>query len=140
MANSLVLLSILVIIAVSACDTGKKRKQTLIVMTLDESRSMKRNRRQTMSAYNDFLQGQRANTDTEAFLSLIKFGRTAKTVHGIRPIENVSLLDGSNYRPKGCTPLYDAIALAIATADASAMAYDQVIIVIITDGKENCSR
>lgn len=149
MANPIVSLALLVIVAVSSCYTSKgsssKMYQTLIVMTLDESGSMDTNKHRTMSAYNEFLQGQMDNHDTEAYLSLIKFSGlewtpVVRTVHGVRTIESVDQLTNANYRPSGCTPLYDAIALAIDTAEGGAINFDQVIIVIMTDGQENCSK
>ena len=46
-------------------------QKTLIVIILDESGSM--NQAKTITALNEFVLDQRANTDTLAFMSLIKF-------------------------------------------------------------------
>lgn len=61
--------------------TTEALKKTLIVIALDESGSMNHNMNRTMSAYNEFVAGQKANTETEAFLSLIKFSYSAQVNH-----------------------------------------------------------
>lgn len=61
-------------------------------------------------------------------------------VHAVKPINEVANLTYANYSPNGATALYDAVSLAIETADGQDALFDQIIIVIMTDGEENASR
>lgn len=59
-------------------ETFEAVKKVLIVIALDESGSMHSNVARTMSAYNEFVDGQKIASGTQAFLSLIKFANEAK--------------------------------------------------------------
>ena len=59
------------------------------------------------------------------------------------PITDVSELDSDRYRPRGNTPLFDAIATLISNVEngsGSTTVNSEQIVVVFTDGLENASR
>jgi hypothetical protein len=46
----------------------------------------------------------------------------------------------TEFRPRGNTPLYDAIGMTLEKIEGRALGFQRVAIVIATDGQENCSR
>ena len=121
---------------------------TLITMILDESGSMNRCWDATINGFNEFVAGQRSvSADAgQGNLTLIKFDAPhIKTVFNNRPLNEVPLLDKTNYRPNGGTNLLDAIGNAIQLVNTALAAISKkdrpgVIITIMTDGEENSSR
>jgi len=55
------------------------------------------------------------------------------------PVSKVEDMTSKDYRPGGCTPLYDAMGKAISHLDACINEGDAVLVMIITDGYENSS-
>lgn len=98
----------------------------------------------TKGGFNVFLQEQREEDGT-ATVTLYDFNDTVELVYRDRPIEDAPKLTNENYKPGGKTALHDAITRAIdETADsietqAEKNQPDNVIIVVLTDGKENAS-
>ena len=67
-------------------------------------------------------------------------------INGI-DLRKVTDLDRSSYRPRGSTPLFDALGRMIAKIDAGSSACTEVgapeedqVVLIVTDGLENASR
>lgn len=117
-------------------------KQMLVNVVLDRSGSMNSCRSGTISGYNEYLGGLRADKDTEYFISLIQFdtdgqGPALTVSYTDKPLLDVPDLTLTTYEPRGMTPLYDAIGECIRRVDAKGRG---VITVIITDGAENASR
>lgn len=123
----------------------------LIVTILDESTSMDSARDSTISAYNEFIQGQqslrtRLVDGHKASASLLKFGDSrVERVYRNVPLVNVEPLSRTTYRPYGGTNLFDAIGSAMMDVRSilQEVSEDQrpaVIVMIITDGEENTSR
>jgi len=118
------------------------------LIILDESGSMSSIERQAVSAVNETIQGvrnaQKANPEQNYFISLVVFeGDGMKGVRTVRdrvPIENIEDIKQKEYRPGGCTPLYDAMGLAISNLGKVTKEGDPVLVTIITDGMENSSR
>lgn len=125
--------------------TAKKKKlTTLLVFVQDETGSMQGRRDATISAFNEYFAGLRAAAK--------EFGKV--TVHAwqfseamgenrVRPLHQGTLaktpkLSEKNYRPRGVTPLLDAVGTAI--QQASAVEVDRYLFVVQTDGVENASR
>ena len=87
------------------------------VIILDESGSMSAIYRETLSSMNEVLSGIRKNQedfpDQKNFVTFVTFeGRGMCGVNRRRdrvPIENVADFTEADYRPGGCTPLYDAM-------------------------------
>lgn len=117
------------------------------LIILDESGSMQDIRSQALSAINETLGGIR-NTQNEYpqqhhFVSVVTFeGEGMKGVKVRRdrvPVEKVEDMTKKDYRPGGCTPLYDAMGSAISSLSKVVRDGDAVLVTVITDGEENSS-
>jgi hypothetical protein len=124
-------------------------KTSHVIFVLDDSGSMQSCRDSTISGYNEYLQGQKADakeTGIPTFVSLYKFdGSSVKCVFDRTPVDFVKDLDASSYNPQGTTNLYDAIGGVMMQINTQLAANkkadrDSVIITILTDGHENASR
>lgn len=115
------------------------KRPVLLVYVLDETGSMACVKTPTISGFNEYVDGLRKKDSVR--MTLTSFS----TEQGFRRrCENLELalvprLDAFNYIPSGGTPLYDAIADSIASADRMASTHD-VLFVIQTDGEENSSK
>lgn len=115
---------------------------TQITFVLDESGSMSKIKADTIGGFNEFLADQR-NEEGTASVSLHTFDTTVFSTSGVQPIEEAAELTADTYTPGGRTALYDALVTAIAeTAShieqrAAATRPENVIVVVLTDGKEN---
>lgn len=98
----------------------------------------------TRGGFNSFLTDQRAE-EGEATVTLVDFDTTVDVTYRARPVEDAPELTESTYTPGGQTALHDAIVTAIEQADSrfdemdSEQTPENVIIVVLTDGKENAS-
>lgn len=98
----------------------------------------------TRGGFNSFLEDQR-DEEGSATVTLYDFNTDVELVYEEYPIEEAPKLDENNYTPGGRTALHDAIYRAVReTADAivdrdPAERPDNVIVVVLTDGKENAS-
>lgn len=122
-------------------DAPKVGTEVLVNVILDRSGSMQVRRDATISGYNEYIKGLRADNETKYNVSLTQFDLTgfspALTVSYLdKPLAEVPDLDHATYEPRGSTPLYDAIGETIRRVTANGRA---VITVIITDGEENAS-
>ena len=117
------------------------------LVILDESGSMSSIQRQAVSAINETIQtvrnAQERYPEQNHFFSLVVFeGDGVKGVKTIRdrvPIEKIDNIKQEEYRPGGCTPLYDAMGLSINALQKIIKKGDSVLVTIITDGMENSS-
>jgi Mg-chelatase subunit ChlD len=118
--------------------------KTQITFVLDSSGSMSKIRDDTVGGFNMFLQEQREEEGT-ATVTLYDFNTTVECRYQARLIEEAPKLDATNYQPGGKTALHDAIATAVQETDAridtlsDSARPDHVIVVVLTDGKENAS-
>ncbi|MCH2134940.1 MAG: VWA domain-containing protein [Phycisphaerales bacterium] len=114
---------------------------TDITVVLDRSGSMGGMRREAIEAFNEFL-GEQRGVDGEATISMVQFNHEIeRTFEGVE-IDDVVELGRADYRPRGMTALLDAMGDAITRTRGRRQAGEdaQVVIVVITDGKENSSR
>ena len=117
---------------------------THVTFVLDSSGSMSKIEDDTKGGFNVFLQEQQEEEGT-ATVTLYDFDSTVKLVYRNRPIADAPKLDNENYRPGGKTALHDAIVRAVDETDeqiettAPRDQPENVIIVVLTDGKENAS-
>ena len=115
-----------------------------IVCIIDRSGSMESIRTDAIGGFNAFLQEQK-DFPGEARFTLILFNTGYEVLHANEPIANIQPLTASTYLPIGGTALYDAVGSAINAAGAELNDMpnedkpDKVIVVILTDGKENAS-
>jgi hypothetical protein len=127
---------------------AKKRKKVEIVFVLDETGSMETIEKDAVGGYNNFVKEQRALPADISF-SLILFSKTGGE-EVIRPkYEGVALADvkdlaQDDYKPRGMTPLLDAVGHTIDSVekrigDMPKKKRPQVIVAIMTDGLENAS-
>ncbi|WP_182022513.1 VWA domain-containing protein [Haloquadratum walsbyi] len=116
------------------------KSQTHVTFVLDSSGSMSKIADDTRGGFNTFLMEQREE-EGEAAVTLYDFDSTVELVYRGSEIADAETLDTDNYRPGGKTALHDAIARAIDETDDYIAAADveNVIIVVLTDGKENAS-
>jgi len=121
-----------------------KNGLTWIVPIVDESGSMGEIKSDTIGAYNSFISEQK-KVEGEALVNLVKFNTKIEKVYE-SSIQNAQLLDDNTYRPKDWTRLYDAIGHTIKDVKDKIKSLkdedkpEKVLVVIITDGKENRSR
>ena len=135
-----------------AASTKKNNGETLINIVLDETGSMNSCWDPTISAFNDYL-GSQKSLDGVCKVTMTMFsnaggygtrgaGVNIRTIYSDTPVADVTPLSRANYRPNGGTNLYDAIGTAIRNTEAQLAGQDtvpNVLMVIITDGEENCS-
>ena len=115
------------------------------VIILDESGSMSSIYRQTLQSMNEVLSGIRR--DQEMFpdqrhnVTIVTFeGQNIRQRRDRVPVERIKNFTEKDYRPGGCTPLYDAMGKTLNRMEGLVAKGDQVMVTIITDGYENASR
>ena len=114
------------------------------MIIVDESGSMCVIERQALAGINETIETvkkmQQLHPDMEQHISLLTFDSGHKTFkYDNVKADNVNTLSARDYNPRGGTPLYDAIGIAIAKLNAQTSEKDNVLVTIITDGEENCS-
>ena len=126
---------------------GKNKSH--IIFVLDDSGSMQSCRDNTISGFNEYLQGQKTDaeqTGIETFVSLYKFdGSSVKCSIDHVNVSEVKPLDRDSYNPQGGTNLLDAmggVMMQINNKLSGVKKKDResVIITVLTDGEENASR
>lgn len=118
------------------------------LLIIDESGSMYSIYDQALSGINETINGIRnAQTDypdQNQYVSIVTFegyGMDAvKTRRDRVPVSIVQDMSKADYRPGGCTPLYDAMGKAISHLDSCIKEGDAVLVTVITDGEENSSK
>ena len=120
---------------------------THIAVILDRTGSMESIRDDTIGGFNAFLNEQKKQ-EGSATLTLVQFDSQDpyEIIHKFEPIQDVPELTRETYVPRASTPLLDAMGRGINDLEHSiskleeAAKPSQVVMVIITDGKENASR
>ena len=121
-----------------------KTNKMLVSVVLDRSGSMEETRAGTISGYNEYIKGLRADKKSEYSVTLMQFDSAGlasepelTVSYEDKPLAKVPKLTTTTYEPRGMTPLYDAIGECARRVDAKGRA---VTILIITDGHENASK
>ena len=117
------------------------------VIILDESGSMSAIYEQALSGINEVLNGIRRNQaefpGQQHYVTIVTFEGNGmdgvKTRRDRVDIGKVGDFTAKDYRPGGCTPLYDAMGKTLNTLEGQIGAEDRVMATIITDGMENAS-
>lgn len=117
--------------------------KTHITFVLDSSGSMSKIRDDTIGGFNSFLSDQRDEAG-ESTVTLFEFNNSVELHYRDNPIEDANKLSEETYTPGGQTALHDALITAIDdtrshVADRAESPPDNVVIVVLTDGKENAS-
>lgn len=120
-----------------------KRVHNLII--LDESGSMQSIYQPALTGVNETLQtireSQKEHEDQAHFVSLIGFDSGHyNQFYCNAPAEKAIDITQEQYRPGGCTPLYDAMGRSINELRPNVVKGDVVLVTVITDGYENASR
>ena len=115
------------------------------LIILDESGSMSCIKRQALSGLNETLQtirkAQEKYPEQEQLISIVPFESfNIRLLRDKVSIKDVEDLKENEYNPGGSTPLYDAIGFGISSIRKEVTDNDSVLVTIITDGEENCSR
>ena len=126
-----------------ANESAMKRIHNLII--LDESGSMQSIYRAALSGVNETLQtirgAQTSHSDQAHFVSLITFDSDHyNQIYSNTPAAKAIDITAEQYRPGGCTPLYDAMGRGITELRRHVANDDFVLVTILTDGYENASR
>lgn len=117
------------------------------LIILDESGSMTSIRQQALSGANETINtirnAQQDHPEQRHRLTFVTFdshgAQDVRTLIDDQPIDGVKDLTEKDYRPNGCTPLYDAMGMSLTALEAKCQPDDQVLVTIITDGLENSS-
>ena len=121
------------------------------LIILDESGSMDCVKPQTISGCNETINtirtAQEKYADTQDhYVSIYVFQENRKVPSRYliknQPIAEVANINGEQYKPWGCTPLYDAVGSTLADLKAITKDKEMAIgsVTIITDGLENASK
>ena len=111
---------------------------------LDRSGSMSGLQSDVVDGFNGFVAEQREKPG-ECALTLVQFDSNDpyEVIHDAVPVAKVPDLTPSQYRPRGMTPLLDALGSLIEKADERLATLDHdedQIVAVFTDGLENASR
>jgi hypothetical protein len=101
----------------------------------------------TIGGFNAFLAAQKAYP-APATLTLVQFDSQDpyEVIHDAKPLQEVPELSGETFVPRAMTPLLDALGRGINDLEARVAGLPEterparIVMVIITDGKENASR
>lgn len=121
-----------------------EKKRVFNLMIVDKSGSMNSVKEQTLMGLNETIRTVKRSEEThpemEQRITLITFESEEKRyVFDNVPAANVRPLTEDDYKPKGSTPLYDAIGMGISRLNGQVRPEDHVLVTIITDGEENSS-
>ena len=119
-----------------------KKNTKFVSFLLDETGSMQYIKDDTMGGFNAYVETLRKDGADIAF-SLVTFNsNSTQRRYVAEPINKIGPLTEANYEPSAMTPLIDAsVKIINATAEAVKLRTDDptVLVVIQTDGDENCS-
>ena len=125
--------------------TNGKSKALHVGLLIDESGSMLGMETAVVGGINEFVEKLRAEEDkTKVLATLGSFDRhghdpVVRYAYAGIPLDEVDVLPPEFYRPRGATPLNDAVVGTIRRIEAAKGAGHRAILVILTDGLENAS-
>ncbi len=120
-------------------------KKVFNLIIIDESGSMSVIQKETLAGINETIitcqKMQETHPEIEQRITLVTFDSNHFNIH----YDNINAQEASplkvnQYSPCGATPLYDAIGRGIAKINAQTEVDSHVLVTIITDGEENCSK
>ena len=113
-----------------------------VAFIVDKSGSMQSCRTQVISGFNEFVGDLKKEAALDIRFTLTLFDTVVEERHTALPVADVPLLGDETYVPGGCTALYDALGLTLASLE-NRLGEDRetpVVVVVMTDGLENSSR
>lgn len=111
-------------------------KTNNIVLLIDQTGSMESRKADVIGGFNQFLEEQKRSKHKINFTMTLFDSIEIEKRYVNVDIERVVPLNDETYKPRACTPLWDAIGQTIAEIDGKS----DVLFVIITDGEENSSQ
>lgn len=122
--------------------SGKKCFFNLVI--IDESGSMTSIYKQALDGLNETLNtirtSQKEDETQQHFVTLLAFDSNhLRYIYNGTPAEKTGVITEEQYRPGGCTPLYDAMGVTINDMRTRVSDDDFAVVTIITDGEENSS-
>ena len=125
-------------------------KRIFNLIILDESGSMYGLEKMCVDGVNETIQtirnASKANPDQKQMFSFITFSGTSMGGLPIRVktyLEEITMVEEfpvTAYAPNGCTPLFDAMGIALTELEKKVTDDDIALVTVITDGYENASR
>lgn len=128
-----------------------KKMKIYNLIVIDESGSMYNLAHSTISGVNEVINTIKASQDEfsetqEHFLSIVTFDSPGPNNQSVRfvidclPVKEVG--DFKDYRPQGCTPLYDAMGISLTKIHKITKGDPRRLgsVTVVTDGLENASR
>lgn len=117
---------------------------TEIACIVDRSGSMYELKDDAIGGFNQFVEEQ-LELEGGAHITLTLFNHETDIVYTSKPVDQVDPLDEDAYQPGGMTALMDAVGQTIERLEdgfeeRDGVDPDHVIVLILTDGKENSSR
>ena len=115
-----------------------------IVLIIDKSGSMGAIKDDAIGGFNSFLAEQK-KIDRQANVTFVLFDDRYQLIHDGKDIREVEELTGETYQPSGTTALLDAVGRTVDRVGERLDALEEsqkpenVIVFILTDGKENAS-
>jgi len=119
------------------------------LIILDESGSMSRVYHAALDGANETINSikgaQTKFPEQNHYLTFVTFdeGSNPENVRFIidtKAISEIKSLEEKDYKPDGCTPLFDAIGISLTKLEKQVSENDNVLVTIITDGLENASK
>ena len=120
------------------------KSSTHYQLLVDASGSMSDIRRETLESINGQVRSIRSLSlevpGQEILVSLRFFNSESREVYtGLHP-EQAPILDPEQYRPTGSTALLDALGQCMEETSRRITPFDDVVVVVVTDGEENASQ
>lgn len=129
-------------------ETNNQKEKIYNLIIVDESGSMGHLLESTLSGLNEVISGIRAAQckyagTQEHFVSVLVFcDYERRYIYEDTPIASVSQITKDDYHPCSCTPLYDAMGMALTRLEVKSGndIHSNQLVTIITDGLENSSK
>lgn len=119
-----------------------KSDKLFVEFVLDRSGSMSSLQNSVVNSINEYVTQLRLDNEPKNVrFSLLKFdSQSMDYVFDQEKLTDVREMTSADFDPRGMTPLYDAIGRAFRHIKENKKKKENVAIVILTDGQENCSR
>lgn len=120
------------------------KTKTIYQLLVDASGSMSDVRTETLEAINSQILSIRSLAkevkEQEVLVSLCFFNTDTRSVYSSLHPDQAPILELSQYRTSGSTALLDALGQRMEEISKSITPYDDVVMVVVTDGEENASQ